>query len=94
MKLFEVLKLKNSTGVVPGEAEERVRKIKEEAENMRKLVEDKLVQIQGKTFLSRTDRWVWSTAVICTTCTTWVCRSGPQGQRADGRKAKEAVGTF
>uniref|UniRef100_A0A3P8X1D7 Laminin subunit beta 4 n=1 Tax=Cynoglossus semilaevis TaxID=244447 RepID=A0A3P8X1D7_CYNSE len=92
--LFEVLKLKNSTGVVPGEAEERVRKIKEEAENMRKLVEDKLVQIQGKTFLSRTDRWVWSTAVICTTCTTWVCRSGPQGQGADGRKAKEAVGTF
>lgn len=91
MKLFEVLKLKNSTGVVPGEAEERVRKIKEEAENMRKLVEDKLVQIQGKTFLSRTDRWVWSTAVICT---TWVCRSGPQGQGADGRKAKEAVGTF
>ncbi|XP_024911850.1 laminin subunit beta-4 isoform X2 [Cynoglossus semilaevis] len=46
LKLFEVLKLKNSTGVVPGEAEERVRKIKEEAENMRKLVEDKLVQIQ------------------------------------------------
>uniref|UniRef100_A0A4W6C4H5 Laminin subunit beta-1 n=1 Tax=Lates calcarifer TaxID=8187 RepID=A0A4W6C4H5_LATCA len=51
MKLFEVLKEKNLNQTVQGEAGERLKKIMEEAENMKREVEDKLTQIQGGTLL-------------------------------------------
>lgn len=50
VKLFEVLKQKNSNQTVQGEVGDRLKNIMEEAENMKRLVEDKLRQIQGSTF--------------------------------------------
>ncbi|XP_039988567.1 laminin subunit beta-4 [Xiphias gladius] len=47
VKLFEVLKQKNSNQTVQGEVGDRLKNIMEEAENMKRLVEDKLRQIQG-----------------------------------------------
>ncbi|XP_039664896.1 laminin subunit beta-4 [Perca fluviatilis] len=46
MKLFELLKQKNSNQTVQSEAGERLKNIVEEAEKMKKQVEDKLQQIQ------------------------------------------------
>lgn len=47
MKLFELLKDKNLNRTVQGDAEERLKNIMEEAETMKKQMEDKLTQIQG-----------------------------------------------
>lgn len=50
IKLFEGLNQRNSNQLVQSEAGERLKKIVEEAENMKRQVDDKLRQIQGSTF--------------------------------------------
>ena len=47
MKLFEVLKQKNLSQAGQGDAAERLKNIKEEAEKMKKQLADKFKQIQG-----------------------------------------------
>ncbi|XP_023255175.1 laminin subunit beta-4-like [Seriola lalandi dorsalis] len=47
MKLFEVLKQRNSSQAVQGEAGELLKNITEEAEDMKRQMADKLIQIQG-----------------------------------------------
>ncbi|XP_071318517.1 laminin subunit beta-4 isoform X2 [Trachinotus anak] len=47
MKLYEILKQESSNQTVQGEAEEQLKNIMEEAEDMKRQVEDKLRQIQG-----------------------------------------------
>ncbi len=46
-KLFNVLKQKNVDQAAQGEAKERLKTIMEQAERMKRQVEDKLKQIQG-----------------------------------------------
>lgn len=52
MRLFEVLKLELSNQTAQNETEERLRRIMEEAEDMKTQVEDKLRQIQGSSLIS------------------------------------------
>ena len=47
MKLFEVLKQKNLSQAGQGDAAERLKNIKEEAEKIKKQLADKFKQIQG-----------------------------------------------
>lgn len=95
MKLFEVLKEKNLNQTVQGEAGERLKKIMEEAENMKREVEDKLTQIQGGTLLQysvcslftvTTDTSTYCVLHCVSVCvTTCVCvvRSGGEDPAAD-----------
>lgn len=46
-KLFELLKQKSKNQTAQGEAAKQIQKLKEQAEAMKKQVEDKLRQIQG-----------------------------------------------